>query len=57
VHDSSVTCNMCLIHTCERNGVYPFEYLTELQRHADELAAHPADWMPWNYTVSLARTA
>jgi hypothetical protein len=27
----------------------PFDYLTELQRHADELAENPAAWMPWNY--------
>jgi len=40
---------MSLIHTCELNGVNPFDYLTELQKHADELCAHPADWMPWNY--------
>ncbi len=25
---------MSLIHTCELNGVNPFDYLTELQRHA-----------------------
>jgi len=27
----------------------PFEYLTELQKHAEELAKNPAAWMPWNY--------
>ena len=32
---------MSLIYTCELNGVNPFDYLTELERHADELAAHP----------------
>jgi len=25
-----------------------------LQRHARELAAHPAEWMPWNYRETLA---
>jgi transposase len=40
---------MSLIHTCELNGVNPFEYLTELQKHAAELARDPAAWMPWNY--------
>ncbi len=30
-------------------GANSFEYLTELQRHAQELAASPAEWMPWNY--------
>ena len=33
---------MSLIHTCELNGANPFEYLTELQRHARELAAKPS---------------
>jgi transposase len=40
---------MSLIYTCELNQANPFEYLTELQRHADELAGHPELWMPWNY--------
>jgi hypothetical protein len=44
---------MSLIHTCELNGANPFRYLTELQKHARELAATPADWMPWNYLRTL----
>jgi transposase len=44
---------MSLIHTCQLNGVNPFHYLTELQKHARELAAAPADWMPWNYLRTL----
>jgi len=40
---------MSLIHTCELNGVNSFDYLVELQRHAAEVAASPAEWMPWNY--------
>ncbi|HUV67465.1 MAG TPA: transposase [Sedimentisphaerales bacterium] len=44
---------MSLIHTCELNGVNPFNYLTELQKHANELSAHPAEWMPWNYQQTL----
>ena len=48
---------MSLIHTCELNGVNPFDYLTELQRHAEELKRAPAEWMPWNYRETLARTA
>lgn len=47
---------MSLIHTCELNGVNSFDYLTELQKHADELSAHPADWMPWTYQDRLRRT-
>ncbi len=46
---------MSLIHTCELNRVNPFDYLTALQKHADELCAHPADWMPWNYQDTLQK--
>jgi transposase len=45
---------MSLIHTCQLCGANSFEFLTELQRHARELAAHPAAWMPWNYRETLA---
>jgi transposase len=45
---------MSLIHTCQLCGANSFEYLTELQRHARELAVHPAEWMPWNYRETLA---
>jgi transposase len=45
---------MSLIHTCELNGANPFDYLTELQRHAGELARNPAEWMPWNYRNRIA---
>jgi transposase len=40
---------MSLIHTCQLNDVDPFDYLTELQRHAADLAARPEKWMPWKY--------
>jgi hypothetical protein len=45
---------MSLIHTCQLCGANSFEYLTELQRRAREVAAHPAEWMPWNYCETLA---
>jgi hypothetical protein len=48
---------MSLIHTCELNGANPFDYLTELQRHAEELKHRPSEWMPWNYRETLARLA
>lgn len=48
---------MSLIHTCELNGANPFDYLTELQRHAGELKQFPSEWMPWNYRQTLARLA
>ena len=46
---------MSLIHTCQLCGANSFDYLIELQRHARELAARPAEWMPWNYRETLAR--
>jgi hypothetical protein len=46
---------MSLIHTCELCDTNSFDYLTELQRHAQELAANPASWMPWNYRETLGR--
>ena len=48
---------MSLIHTCELGSGNPFDYLTELERHADELAVNPHDWMPWNYRRTLGVTA
>lgn len=48
---------MSLIHTAELCGANPFDYLTELQRHADELKQCPQDWMPWNYLETLGRAA
>jgi len=47
---------MSLIHTCELNKINPFDYLTELQKHANELSSHPDRWMPWNYRDMLRRT-
>ena len=46
---------MSLIHTCQLCGANSFDYLTELQRHAQELADKPAEWMPWNYRETLER--
>src|ERR1700704_4088869 len=48
---------MSLIHTCELNGVNPFDYVTELQRHAEEPKRSPSEWMPWNYREALPRLA
>ena len=44
---------MSLIYTCELCGTNPFDYLTELERHADELASNPQRWMPWSYRQTL----
>ncbi|MGA7927025.1 MAG: hypothetical protein WCA20_13670, partial [Candidatus Sulfotelmatobacter sp.] len=46
---------MSLIHTRQMCGANSFDYLTELQRHAQKLATSPAEWMPWNYRVTLER--
>jgi transposase len=47
---------MSLIYTCQLNEVNPFDYLTELQRHADAVAAHPEQWLPWNYRTALTES-
>lgn len=44
---------MSLIYTCQLNEANPFDYLTQLQRHADQVAAGPQRWMPWNYREAL----
>jgi transposase len=45
---------MSLIYTCQLNEANPFDYLTELQRHPDQLAVSPERWTPWNYREALA---
>ena len=44
---------MSLISTCELAEVNPFDYLSELQRHATEVSENPSEWMPWNYRKTL----
>ena len=50
---------MSLIHTAELVGANPFDYLTQLQKHASEIKSNPSQWMPWNYrqTIQQAGTA
>jgi transposase len=48
---------MSLIHTCELNGVNPFDYLNELQRHTDAVASDAGAWLPWNYHQQLVPAA
>jgi transposase len=45
---------MSLIHTAELVGANPFDYLTQLQKHAKEVKNNPSQWMPWNYRDSVA---
>jgi transposase len=40
---------MSLIHTAELNAVNAFHYLTQLLRHAKQVADDAEAWMPWNY--------
>jgi len=44
---------MTLIYTCELCGANPFDYLTQLQRYAPQVADHPQNWMPWNYRQTI----
>ena len=48
---------MSLLHTCELGAADAFGYLTELERHAADVAADPQDWMPWTYRQTLDATA
>jgi transposase len=48
---------MSLIYTCQLNEANPFDYLTALQRHADQVAASPALWLPWNYRATRTSEA
>jgi len=46
---------MSLIHTSELNDIKPFDYLVALLRHHKQVKKTPSDWMPWNYSKTLAR--
>jgi len=46
---------MGLIHTCELNGVDPFDYLTRLQENAKPVRSRPRQWLPWNHPRDPAR--
>jgi transposase len=48
---------MSLIYTCQLNEVNPFDYLTQLQQHADRVATNPMLWLPWNYRAALTQAA
>jgi hypothetical protein len=48
---------MSLIHTCQLCRVNPFAYLQALHRHAKEVLAQAALWLPWNYREQLAAAA
>ncbi|MCP4379963.1 MAG: IS66 family transposase [Hyphomicrobiales bacterium] len=45
---------MSLIYTAELESVDPFDYLTKLLKHPEELRRGPQEWMPWNYQAAVA---
>ena len=48
---------MSLIYTCQLNDANPFDYLTQLQRHVEQVALRPELWMPWNYRAVLSESS
>ncbi len=52
---------MSPIHTCELNDMSPFDYLTELQRHTEDLSANVLTGCPgitaWHWSNAGNRTA
>ncbi len=44
---------MSIIQTCKLCRANAFDYITQLQRHADKVYANPSAWMPWNYKDAL----
>jgi transposase len=48
---------MSLIHTCQLCGSNPFQYLTKLQEHGEDVARAPQQWLPWNYQETLRHLA
>ena len=47
---------MSIIHTRDLAGVNAFEYLNALEVHAADVAARPAQWLPWNYAEQLPQS-
>ncbi len=46
---------MSLIHSCELNGINPFDYLTALQQHVEQVSSAPEAWLPWTYQATLGQ--
>ena len=43
---------MSLIHTCELNGINPFDYIKALLAQGERLTNEPGAWMPWSYAAA-----
>ncbi len=48
---------MTVIHTAELSGVNPFDYLTTLLKHPEQVRRSPHEWLPWNYQATVAALA
>jgi hypothetical protein len=48
---------MSLIHTAELAKIDAFGYIVALLQHRAQVEEAPAEWMPWNYSLTLARIA
>lgn len=44
---------MSIIQTAIAARVNPFDYLTDLQKNARDVAKHPHRWLPWVYRANL----
>jgi transposase len=45
---------MSLIHTCQLNGINPFDYLMALEKHSEQVRQQPTHWLPWSYQQTRA---
>jgi len=45
---------MSLIHTCQLNGINPFDYLMALDKHGEQVRQQPTRWLPWTYQQTMA---
>lgn len=45
---------MSLIHTCQLNGINPFDYLMALEKHSAQVRQQPTGWLPWSYQQTMA---
>lgn len=48
---------MSVISTCTMNGVNPLLYLTDVEKHATEVAQNVESWLPWSYVPKPSPTA
>jgi transposase len=44
---------MTIIHTCELQGINPFDYMLNVAKNPFDIALKPEQWMPWNFQLNL----